>query len=255
MLLIETQEQISAFNAADRVVGHDRDRLPKIHIEGIREISTNWDVLKKQYRKRKPDPQKVNCLFVGESSRFEKDTVLYRTESGIRVVKEENRKSFVPLLLPPPDFVEEDGRKTGIVPQDAIAAVISAVPKGKVVTKSRVTDFLIIIYSAYMGTIPYDTETNWEGYARYSNEINEYGYGLHPHRLVSDQGEINGNGMSWRYRGSTRSRRYDADILRHEGVPTFEDNYRCYVDDLEKWEYDFDDLFVAVDKKRSDEYD
>ena len=35
MLLIKTQEHVSAFNAADRVVGHDRDRLPKIHIEKI----------------------------------------------------------------------------------------------------------------------------------------------------------------------------------------------------------------------------
>ena len=44
MLLIETQEQISAFNAADRVVGHERDRLPKIHIEEIKEKNTKRDV-------------------------------------------------------------------------------------------------------------------------------------------------------------------------------------------------------------------
>ena len=144
--------------------------------------------------------------------------------------------------------IEEDGKRIGVVPQDAITAVVSAVPKGCVVTKSRAKDFLVIVYTLYYGNIPFDTEKNWEGYRLNDTD---YGYSLNHHRLVSDEGEINGNGMSWRYRGKTWNRRRDAETLSHEGIPTFEANYRCYVDSLEKWEYDFDDLFVVVEKERN----
>ena len=250
MLLVVTNEHNSAFFAAERAVGYNRDDLPDIHIEGIKEIIIDWDALKRQYRKKKPDPQKVECISTEDVCDSEEDEVLYKGENGIRVFKEMEKKSFVPLLLPPVEIVEEDGKKKGIVQQDAIAAVISAVPKGSVVTKSRVKDFLVIIYSMYLGNIPFDTETTWEGYARYCDEYKEYGYDLHPHRLVSDQGEIYGNGMSWRYRSRTCGRRHDAETLSHEGIPTFEENYRCYVYDLEEVEYDFDDIFVAVEKER-----
>ena len=249
MLLISTDSHDSAFSAAQRAIQRNLDQIPDIYIEGIEEFTINWDVLKKQYRKRKPDPQKVSCVSIGGICKIKKDEVLYESKNGIRVVKEEKKKSFVPLLLPPPEIVEEEGKKTGIVPQDAIAAVISTVPRGKVVTKSRVKDFLVIVYSMYFDDIPYDAEANWAGYARYCHDFNEYGYYLYPHRLVSDQGEVYGNGMDWRYRGNTRSRRRDAEILSHEGVPTFENDYHCYVDGLEEREYDFDNLFVAIEKK------
>lgn len=248
MLLAWTQEHIAAFVAADRIVGCNRDKIPNIHIEGIKEVVIDWSALEKQYRKRKPDPQKVNCIFWKDTCSIEKDEELYKSESKVRVIREGMKKSFVPLQLPPPDIIEKDGKRIGVVLQDAITAVISAVPKGCVVTKSRAKDFLVIVYTLYYGNIPFDTEKNWEGYRLNDTD---YGYSLNHHRLVSDEGEINGNGMSWRYRGKTWNRRRDAETLSHEGVPTFEANYRCYVDSLEKWEYDFDDLFVVVEKERN----
>lgn len=253
MLIPSTKEHVSAFFAAYGISGTDRDKLPDIYVEGIDDYLVNWAVLKKQYRKRKPDPLKTDCLTVEKANHTEKeDEVLYVSDTGIRVTKKTKRKTYVPLTLPPIEFEEdENGNKTGVVPSDAVAALISTIPKGKVSSKSRIKDLLTIIYSLFHPGYPIDTESNWEGYADDGSPY-EYGYRLNTYRVVSDQGEIYGNGMNWRYRSKTRSRRWDSESLSAEGVPTYEANYRCYVTNLDEWEYDFADLFVTVESKRHD---
>ena len=174
-----------------------------------------------------------------KSSKKEDDGVIFSSESGAKVSRWSKPKLYKPLILPALKSDED----TAVISKEAIASIISTIPKGKVATIGRVKSILFGIYACSTANTNIDVSSNWD---EYKEATGMWIYAINSHRVVSDNGEINGNGMSAK-KEKVALRRKDMKKLNEEGIQTIEKNSKCLVENLSDVEYDFSDLIVAIE--------
>lgn len=222
----------------------DVEDAPCYRITGLDDTMVDWNTVRKSRKKKgRLAIQDFGAEVLCEENSAE--TVM--KNEGICVRRCASVKTFRPLLLPAPE-ISGNNDDVIYIKGEAVASAVSAVPKGMIVTKGRVIDFLTFVYSRYYRCAEIDVDKNWKWYDTTGGNY----YRLYKHRMIDDNWEINGNGMSC-YRGKTFTRRNDAEKLQSEGVPTTEINYRCYVCEADSFEYDFSNLIIGVLKPEEDE--
>ena len=222
-------------------------------ITGVKEIESDWDEFESRTRnKKKPllysmvDPDADTGSYIKEP--------VYEDTEGMSVCRWEAvpPKLYKPLLLPPLERSNIQGKVVGFVSPEAIIELVSAIPKGKVASCKRISAIASFIYSCLYKFDSIEAESCWFDYNEHYRH--DTMYIMHNHRVVTEHGEICGNGEVTG-RCKTFRRRNDAEVLQAEGVPTYDNSYRCYVNYLKQYQYDFSDLFIGIREARPYEED
>lgn len=210
---------------------------PSYLVSGIQDTALDWKASASDgNRKIIPFP---DAPYVKMPAAASSCTVL--STRTVTVKRWQKPRTYRPVILPEPE--PADDKSHAVVPAEAISALTRTIPEGRVATAGRIKGFLKFVYMYFYGYADVDTEKRWQGYARAKGH---YLYSLQCHRVVDNRGTINGCGMS-EGGGDILSCRLDAELLQVEGVVTHETDDLFYVKDLERYEYDFSDLFVGIE--------